>query len=161
PAARFGGAAGQLARGNVVRNPARTASTAAALMIGLALVTLVGVLAAGLKTRFEGGINETFISDYALTPEDKLTPIACAAGDALRNVAGVTAISSVRAARVRTFGSRIGITAVEPNLPEVMHNNWAVGGPDTPARLGPDGAFVSKDFAKKHSLSTGSRLTAE
>ena len=36
PAARFGGVAGKLARSNAMRNPARTASTAAALMIGLA-----------------------------------------------------------------------------------------------------------------------------
>ena len=38
PATRIGGAAGTLARGNSMRNPARTATTAAALMIGLALV---------------------------------------------------------------------------------------------------------------------------
>ncbi len=43
PIARLGGAAGGLARENAVRNPARTASTAAALMIGLALVTFVSV----------------------------------------------------------------------------------------------------------------------
>src|SRR5207244_4371519 len=48
PAARFG-VAGQLAKRNATRNPARTASTAAALMIGLALVTFVSVLAVGLK----------------------------------------------------------------------------------------------------------------
>ena len=53
PAARFGGAAGSLARSNSIRNPSRTASTASALMIGLALVTLVGVLAAGLRSHFE------------------------------------------------------------------------------------------------------------
>ena len=34
PGARFGGTAGSLARQNAVRNPARTASTAAAVMIG-------------------------------------------------------------------------------------------------------------------------------
>ena len=50
PATKIGGAAGKLAEGNSARNPARTASTASALMIGLALVTLVGVLAAGLRT---------------------------------------------------------------------------------------------------------------
>ena len=48
PATRMGGAAGALARDNARRNPQRTASTAAALMIGLALVTLVAVLAAGI-----------------------------------------------------------------------------------------------------------------
>ena len=49
PSRRLGGAAGRLARENVVRNPARTASTAAALMIGLALVTFVAVLGQGLR----------------------------------------------------------------------------------------------------------------
>src|SRR4051812_40685793 len=44
PARRFGGAAGKLASENAVRNPSRTASTAAALMIGLALVSFVSVL---------------------------------------------------------------------------------------------------------------------
>ncbi|HEY3207695.1 MAG TPA: ABC transporter permease, partial [Gaiellaceae bacterium] len=44
PARRLGGAAGQLASDNATRNPARTAATAAALMIGLALVTFVAVL---------------------------------------------------------------------------------------------------------------------
>ena len=52
PATRLGGAAGALARDNARRNPQRTASTAAALMIGLALVTLVAVLAAGITTSF-------------------------------------------------------------------------------------------------------------
>src|SRR5439155_432074 len=37
PARRLGGSAGALARGNAMRNPARTSSTAAALMIGVAL----------------------------------------------------------------------------------------------------------------------------
>ena len=52
PGARIGGVAGSLARDNARRNPQRTASTAAALMIGLALVTLVSVLAAGIVSTF-------------------------------------------------------------------------------------------------------------
>ena len=47
PPERLGGSAGALARANAVRNPGRTASTAAALMIGLALVTFVATLGAG------------------------------------------------------------------------------------------------------------------
>jgi len=50
---------------------------------------------------------------------------------------------------------------VEPNLAQVMHNEWKAGGPSTPARLGRNGAFVSKDYAKKHALTVGSRLEAE
>src|SRR2546430_17682487 len=53
PATRIGGAAGRLARENAMRNPSRTAATAAALMIGPALVTFVAVLGQGLRTSFE------------------------------------------------------------------------------------------------------------
>ena len=49
PARRAGGVAGELAGANAVRNPGRTASTAAALMIGLTLVTVVAVLGAGFS----------------------------------------------------------------------------------------------------------------
>ena len=46
---RLGGAPGALAKDNATRNPSRTARTAGALMIGLALVTLVATLGASLK----------------------------------------------------------------------------------------------------------------
>ena len=49
PAKRAGGVAGELAGANAVRNPGRTASTAAALMIGLTLVTVVAVLGSGMS----------------------------------------------------------------------------------------------------------------
>ncbi|MFL6013560.1 MAG: ABC transporter permease, partial [Gaiellaceae bacterium] len=52
PATKIGGAAGALARDNAQRNPQRTASTASALMIGLALVTVVSVIAAGITKSF-------------------------------------------------------------------------------------------------------------
>ena len=56
PARRAGGVAGELAGANAVRNPSRTASTAAALMIGLTLVTVVAVLGAAMsKSTAVGG----------------------------------------------------------------------------------------------------------
>ncbi len=88
PAARFGGAAGKLAEGNSARNPARTASTASALMIGLALVTLVAVLAAGLRSRFEGSVKKAFVANYAITAENNFSPISLASENAVRKVPG-------------------------------------------------------------------------
>lgn len=161
PARRWGGAAGRLASGNVVRNPARTATTAAALMIGLALVTLVGVLAAGLKTKFVGGVNETFVSDYALTSQDGFTPIGVAAAQRLVQTPGIEAVSSVRAGRLRAFGRRVNTTGVEPNLADVMRLKWAAGGERVPAELGDDGAFVSKGYAEERGLDVGSTIDAE
>jgi putative ABC transport system permease protein len=158
PAARFGGAAGMLARGNSIRNPSRTASTASALMIGLTLVTLVSVLAAGLKTTFESAVNKLFTADYALTSQNGFTPTSIASEQALRGVQGVTVVSGVRAGEAQAFGNRMGITAVEPNVTKVIDLAWQDGSPATPAGLGNDGAIVPKGFAKDHGLVVGSPI---
>ena len=57
------GVPGRLARENAIRNPARTASTAAALMIGLALVSFVAVFAAGLKGSIDDAIDKTITGE--------------------------------------------------------------------------------------------------
>jgi putative ABC transport system permease protein len=159
PAVRLGGAAGSLARGNATRNPARTASTASALMIGLALVTLVGVLAAGLKSRFESSVRDLFRGDYALTATDNFSPFSIASEQAIAKVPGVTAVSGVRAGQGRAFGKQVGVTGVEPNVGDVIAMKWKEGAQNTAASLGRNGAFVIDDYAKKHHLHVGSQLT--
>jgi putative ABC transport system permease protein len=159
PATKLGGAAGQLARSNATRNPARTASTASALMIGLALVTLVGVLAAGLRTRFEGAVNQLFIANYAVTATNNFTPISVASEQALRQVPSVRVVSGVRAGDGKAFGSRINVTGVEPNVSQVIAIKWKHGGPQVPAQLGNDGAFVSTSYASAQHLHVGSPLS--
>jgi putative ABC transport system permease protein len=161
PAVRLGGAAGALARGNSARNPSRTASTASALMIGLTLVTLVAVLAAGLRSRFQDSVNQLFAADYAVTASDNFTPIGTASEAALGRVPGVQIVAGVRAGDGRTFGSKVSVTAVPPDVSKVVTLKWQVGGPQTPARLGSDGAFVSKSYAKAKQLHMGSPITLE
>jgi putative ABC transport system permease protein len=161
PAARFGGAAGALARGNSIRNPSRTASTASALMIGLTLVTLVSVLAAGLKTTFEDSVDKLFVADYALTSENGFTPTSTASETALRDEPNVEVVSGVRAGEGRVFGDRIGVTAVEPNVSQVIDLKWKEGSSAVPAQLGRNGSFVAKDYAKDHDLHVGSALDLE
>ncbi|MBV9414148.1 MAG: ABC transporter permease, partial [Solirubrobacterales bacterium] len=161
PAARMGGAAGQLAQGNSARNPARTASTASALMIGLALVTLVGVLAAGLRTGFKDSVNKAFVANYAITASNNFSPIGLASEHAGTTVPGVTAVVVVRAGEGKAFGSHINVTGVPPNASEAIKVDWQTGGPDTPAQLGNDGAFVSKDYAKAQHIQVGSPLSVE
>ncbi|MGH3003070.1 MAG: ABC transporter permease, partial [Gaiellaceae bacterium] len=159
PAAKLGGAAGALARDNAMRNPARTASTAAALMIGLALVTAVGVLAQGLKSTFESSVDKQFKADYAITSENGFTPTGVASEQAVKKVAGVQAVSGVRAGQARVLGHNTGITGVSPTVGRVINVTWQQGGPRVPAELGGDGAFVDSDYAKKHQLSLGSPIS--
>ncbi len=161
PAARFGAAPGRLASGNAARAPARTASTASALMIGLALVTMVGVLAAGLRSRFEGSVKQVFVADYAITSSDNFTPISTSAENALRTVPGVELVSGVRAGDGRAFGSRVRVTAVTPDVSRVIALKWKQGSPQTPAELGADGAFVATDYASAEHLHVGSPIAVE
>jgi putative ABC transport system permease protein len=156
PGARLGGVAGQLASQNATRDPARTASTAAALMIGLALVTLVAVLGAGLRTSFTSAVDELFVADYALTGEGE--PLAVAAGKAAAAAPGVEVVSSLRSENGEAFGEEVTVNGVEPNLSEVVDMTWHRGSGDIPAQLGRDGAFVLQDYAEEHDLELGSPL---
>jgi putative ABC transport system permease protein len=161
PATQIGGAAGSLARSNSMRNPQRTASTASALMIGLALVTLVSVLASGLKTSFESAVNSIFRGEYAVTATDNFSPISIASSNALKSVPGVTLVSGVRAGEGKAFGHRIGVTAVAPDISRVIYLKWQAGSQAVPGQLGESGAFTSKDYAKKHHLTAGSPIDVE
>jgi putative ABC transport system permease protein len=160
PARRLGGAAGELALDNARRNPARTASTAAALMIGLALVTFVTVFAQGIFKGFEGAVDQLFHADYAVAGSN-FDPVSAVAADRVARTPGVTVISSVRSGSGRVSGQTVNVTGVEPNMSKVMNLQWFRGSPAVPARLGRDGAFVDKKYAKDNGLTVGSHLDLE
>jgi putative ABC transport system permease protein len=159
PPARFGGASGLLARDNARRNPQRTASTASALMIGLALVTLVAVLASGITKTFRSAVDDLWISGYAVTAQNNFSPIPIAAGQAAAKAPGVQGIANVRAGDALVFGQVINATAVNPEAVGIFNLKWIKGSDRTIATLGAHGAFVDKDYAKKHLLEVGSPIT--
>lgn len=159
PAARIGGAAGKLARDNARRNPQRTASTASALMIGLALVTLVATLAAGITSTFRGSVNKIFTSDYAITAQNNFSPIPTGAAAAAAAAPGVEAIASTRSGEARVFDTNEFVTAVDPDAGEVITLDWKRGSQRVFRELGADGAFVDDGFAEDNGLRVGSPIT--
>jgi putative ABC transport system permease protein len=161
PATEIGGAAGELARGNSMRNPQRTASTASALMIGLALVTLVSVLASGLKTTFNNAVNSVFKGDYAITATDNFSPFSASSAQALKTVPGVTVVSGVLFGDAKALGSKLQITGVSGDISKVITVKWDAGSQATPSQLGQNGTFVSKSYAKANHLAVGSTLNVE
>ncbi len=66
PVQRWRGVTGTMARGNVQRNPKRTARTAAPVLIGVALVTGASVFAASIKVQLRQTIGSTFVGDYVI-----------------------------------------------------------------------------------------------
>jgi len=156
PAARIGGAAGSLARDNARRNPQRTASTAAALMIGLALVTLVATLAAGITRSFEDAVNAIFVGDFAITAQNNFSPIPTEAADAAAQVPGVTAVGNVRTGETLVQGDVRFTTAVDEQAGEVINLEWVEGSQAVFGQLGDDGAFTDDEFAEDNGLRLGS-----
>ncbi len=159
PATRIGGVAGKLARDNSRRNPQRTASTASALMIGLALVTLVAVLAQGITSTFRGAVDDIFTSDYAITAQNNFSPIPTSAAEAAADADGVEAVASVRTAEARIFDSNEFVTAVDDAAADAITLDWIDGSQQVFSELGRDGAFVADDYAEDHGLTVGSPIT--
>jgi len=161
PAEALGGAPGILARDNATRNPARTASTASALMIGLALVTFVAIFGQGIRSSFEGAVNQLFIGDYALTSSNTFTPISAEAGTPLYGKPGINDVSAIRAGSARYLGSNSDLTGVQPNLNNTVAMDWTQGDNSVPGRLGMDGFFASKKYVEDHHLRLGSPVQLE
>ena len=98
------GAIGRLARENALRVPRRTATTASALMIGLALIAGTSVLAESVKASVSSGVAEELTSDFVLNSGNVApvpAPVAIAARD-LTAVRSVAALSFVDL-RIGTF----------------------------------------------------------
>ena len=161
PATRVGGSAGRLARANSIRNPGRTALTAAALMIGIALVTSVAALASGIRNTVHDTLEKTFIGDYAVTSPDGFTPFTPASEKALARVPGVTAVSGERVGDGRAFGKRVQVSGVNGDVAKVIHIDWTRGSDATPAALGADGAILEEVYARHRQVGIGDRFTLQ
>ncbi|MCC6221879.1 MAG: FtsX-like permease family protein [Thermoleophilia bacterium] len=161
PALRLGGAAGKLARENAMRNPGRTAATAAALMIGLALITFVAVLAQGLRSSIVDAIDRQVTAAYVVVSEDNFSPFGPAADAALAGVEGATVVG-VRGDRARVAGSQENVTGVDPAAVGAVYTfDWQDGSDAVLAGLGSDGAIVEESFATGKGLRVGSRFLLE
>ena len=153
PAQRIGGAAGRLAKGNSMRNPGRTASTAAALMIGVALVTFIAVLANGMKASNRGAIEDQVKADYVVTAQDGFSPFVTGAADALDDSQESDLVTSVRSDLGKVAGSSQYVTGIDPgDIADAYAFEWEDGSNAVLGRLGRNGVIVAKDFADQKNL---------
>jgi len=161
PAARFFGASGRLARENAMRNPARTATTAAALMIGVALVTFVAVLAHAMKSSFSDSLDRQLTANYVVTSQDGFTPFPPESAQALRSTSGVNAVTTIESDQVKAFGKKDSIDGIDPaTVDRLINYEWQPGSSNLAVRsLGGNGAIVTKKYASDHHLNVGSSLT--
>ena len=112
---RVFGAVGKLSRQNAVRNPRRTAATASALMIGLALISGMSVLAASTNASIDRLVDRSLGADFVVS-DSFGTPFAGTVADELDDVPGVALAGSERYGPVKINGKETFVATLDPAL---------------------------------------------
>jgi putative ABC transport system permease protein len=157
---RWRGLPGELAKQNATRNPRRTSSTAAALMIGLTLVVSMGVFASSLKASFGDVISDRTNADLFVTASSAQAPgFSPSVVAAVRSVPGVDEISPSGWGQARFASEAKSYSAIDPATAEgVMNLDVSQG---SLADLGKDGVVVSTSAARSHGWELGDAVPAE
>jgi putative ABC transport system permease protein len=165
PASRFGGAAGELARRNAGRNPARTGATASALMIGVSLISFLAVLASGLSSSETTAIHHQLRGQYVITSgagdggaADQ--PFTYPAGVDPATWPAVASASTVRSGSAKLDAASATISGIEPaTIARQYAFRWTSGSNRTVRALTGGQAILRRDFATSHHLATGDVVT--
>lgn len=158
PVARLRGTPGHLARENAVRNPRRTASTAAALTIGVTLVSVITLFAQSAKTAVNETVDEVFVGDFIITSTggfltSGLQPDVAQRIDELPEV-DVAAGFRIGVAEIE--GEQRFITAAEPLRANELFRFGVVEG--DLSSLGAEGIAVDDEMAASNGWTLGTVL---
>jgi putative ABC transport system permease protein len=155
PSARLRGITGELARENATRNTRRTASTAAALMIGLALITFVSTFGASAKKSFADAIDRTNRADFQLASQH-FGGFAPQASVAVRKALPGGTVVEFRPGTWQYNGEGKELVASTADLGDVVDIKLQPGADlDGFAQTG---VLVYKDAAKTNNLKVGQEL---
>lgn len=145
------GTVGRLARENALRNPRRTAATASALMIGMALVTAISIVGASANATvdraLDDGVRAQFVVSNAVGQ-----PFSPAIAQEVAQVDGVDEVVSLRASGGLVDGDQTFLQAFDPAAYSRAATLEMVEGTD---ELGPGQFLIGEDQAESEGLSVG------
>ena len=158
PLPRLRGVAGHLARENAMRNPKRTAATAAALMIGVGLVSCITIFAASMKASFDAIIDRAFVGDVVVTSSTGFGSggIDPALTEKVAALPEVDIAAGVRGGFASIDGSPQMLYGASLETFEVFHVGPVAG---TPEDLDTDTIAVSEAEAEDRGLSLGDTVS--
>jgi putative ABC transport system permease protein len=113
PLAKTSGVAGKLAQQNAARNPRRTATTAAALMIGLTLVSTALVVGASVKSNIASTLERSALADYVVTTQLEEVDFPTTLAEGLEASEVVDAITGFRYVEAKIGQDVQGVVAVD------------------------------------------------
>ena len=157
------GVVGRMSRRNALRNPRRTGATAAALMVGLALVGGLSVASASMSRSFDEQIDRTLGADFVIQNANFM-PFPPEVTDRVRDTEGVGLVVRQRFAPVAVRlpdGERIETTAAgyDDGVDDVARVTYTEGG--TRAALADGGIAMDAGFAEEHGVRRGDRVPLE
>lgn len=159
PLAKTSGVAGRLAQQNAARNPRRTATTAAALMIGLALVSTALIVGQSVKASIGTTLEESATADYYLTDqlEDVKFPLELPA--ALETNDLFDSVSGFRYVETRVDGETgTNVAADFDQLPPLLNADVRQGGYDLTVT---NPVLIASAHAEATGLEVGDSVTTE
>lgn len=160
PIARLRGLSGALARQNAMRNPKRTARTAAALVVGVALVAAITVFAASIKSSIRSIIGKQFTGDFVVaTKTFGFGGLPTSLAGELGQVDGIAAAAGVQIGGARIDGEDQGLAVIDPVVVTKVFDLGLVDG--TIDGLDDTGILLSKDRAETMALGVGDTVTAQ
>lgn len=130
PLARLLGVSGRLGRENSMRSPRRTAQTAAALMVGLALVSAIAVFGASLSRSATSSVDNAISADLIISTTSKTGPgkFSNAIPKAASSVPGVTASNTIYGGEFEVRQSLVSLLAAgTKNLSQTVILNVTAG----------------------------------
>ncbi|MPZ96957.1 MAG: FtsX-like permease family protein, partial [Propionibacteriales bacterium] len=152
------GPVGRLAEQNAVRNPRRTAATASALMIGLALVSTMAVIGQSAKASVDEAVAKNLTADYVVSNAITV-PFSPRVADQVADVPGVQTVSRFRYAPAEVDGERAAVGASDVSMfTEALDVDIPQG---DIGDLRGDALFVEADRAKDKGWSVGDTVGIE
>jgi putative ABC transport system permease protein len=154
---------GRLGTENAVRNPRRTAATAAALMIGLALISAVTVLGSSLKASVAATVSGAVGADFVLNTQQSGFPDAAleqaAAQPGVKEVAGVKVDGMNLCDNAGCSHSKqVGVTAIPASAMGTLVKITPIAGSVV---LKTDNLLLSESVAKTDKLKPGDTVTVQ
>jgi len=158
PVARTTGVTGSLARENATRSPKRTAATASALMVGVALVGFITILAASTKASIDRSVDRSFRADYVIESgawgEGGFTPAL--AGD-VAAAPGVESVTGLRNTTVEAFDGSTDLQATDMSAIDGLYDLGVTAG--SLADVGEGEVAVTTSTAEAHRLTVGDTVS--
>ena len=108
------GITGRLARENAVRQPGRTAATAAALMVGVALVAFASIFAASARKTIHDAVSNGSHAQFIIQNTDGFSAFSPQAAKSVAQIPGVQKVSPLRFAQGKVGKQDVSVTGIDP-----------------------------------------------